>query len=321
MQSLPWQPLKPGDSVKIIAPASAVSAAEQMLELENARALLTSWDLKPVIAPTIFQPNAIMSGLANSDDFRIQDLHSAIFDPSIAAIWCFRGGYGSIRLLQALDQWAPTTNKLFIGFSDITLLHLYFNQRWQWATVHGPVIRQVVNDMVIPEDIASLKQLMFGMLPKIRIDNLIAMNEIAHQATTIEASLIGGNATLVNRTLGTPYAINIKNKILFLEDVEEPARKVDGMLYQMYLAGYFSQNNKPQAIILGDFSIKDDAEKKDVTTVLQTWASVWNDLGIPVLSCEAIGHGNRNYPIPIGTKANLQLGQKPHLICEAGFGE
>jgi muramoyltetrapeptide carboxypeptidase len=307
-----WKPLQPGDSVSIIAPASK-SAKDY---LNKAQLLLEDWGLKPIISPSIFGSHPLSTSFANSDEARFEHLQEALFNPDIKAIWCLRGGYGSIRLIPFLDKLKTLPSiKLFIGFSDITLLHIYFQQMWRWCTVHGPAVTQALDQRITQEDSDILRQMILGEVSKIQINNLVPLNDNALVKKQLTSSIIGGNLTLITRSIGTPFAIHIKNKILLIEEVNESFRKLDGMLMQLKLAGYFQAENKPAAILLGDFNFTNEelAEKKEVELCLQAWAKEWNDADIPVLRRTGIGHAIGNCPIPLGSATRLELGNNPKI--------
>lgn len=305
-----WAALKPGDMIYILAPASK----GKLSDLNKAIALLTSWGFKSAYAPTIFGPHPLSNTFANTDEARFEDLYYALSNPEIKAIWCLRGGYGSMRLISYLDDKPPIfPPKLFIGFSDVTFLHIYLQQRWDWNTLHGPGISQVVNAHICANDIETIKQLLLGTHSQLIIDKLSPMNSTAQREYSCDGPMIGGNLTLISRTLGTPYAIDCKNKIILIEEVGEPFRKIDGMLLQLELAGYFS-DNKPKAVILGNFIFSgENADNMEIERCLQDFAGRLDKKNIPVVRDIGVGHGERNHPVPMGAEAKLKLGLAPNL--------
>ena len=203
------------------------------------------------------------SRLANSDQKRFDDLKKAILNPEVKAIWCMNGGYGTIRLISRLlkEDFKKVPPKLFIGFSDITLLLIYFQKYFDWNVIHGPIAWQIIEDRIDNTSVNLLNKIIFGKINEITV-NLTPLNKAANNAgKNINGSIVGGNLTLTSRTVGTNIKIDIKNKFLFLEDISEPFRKVDGMLKQLELADYFSdQNLLPAAVIFGDFTYFSDDE-------------------------------------------------------------
>jgi muramoyltetrapeptide carboxypeptidase len=312
-----WQPLQTGDVVQIIAPSSKPSDPKEACE--KIRALIKSWKLKPLISNTIFGEVPGLSELANNDAKRFADLRDAILNPEVKAIWCLRGGYGTIRLFPYLQDYFHKIPKvkLFIGSSDITLLHHYFQQQWKWSTIHATGALKVAENKIDKADNKVLQQLLFGRITATTIRDVIPFNQSAGSQRTIQSTLIGGNLTLISRMLGTPYAFQAKNKILVLEDINEPFRKIDGMLQQLKLAGYWTGKQKPAAVILGDFSI-DEPLQREVDIALEQFAEQLDVDCIPVLRCLGIGHGAQNHPLPFATKTMLTLGKKPVLIAQNG---
>lgn len=313
-----WNPLQKGDVIQIIAPASKISNPEKSLALITQ--LLEQWQLTPKINKDIFGFDARYPMLANTDEIRLADLIDALTDNDVKAIWCVRGGYGCIRLLSHLEQFAktftPQKNKLFIGFSDITLLHIFFNQTWGWKTLHGPVANQAINPQFSRHDVELLRKIMFGEMRELIFDDFLPFNKTAKIKQSIRGELQVGNLTLISRTFGCDKTLQIgfKDKILVIEEEGEPFRKVDGIFYQMKLMGYFQPHNKPKAVIFGDFSIKASSiEQSQVDACLQEFADYLDELKIPVLQCKNIGHGDSNHPLPYGLESILELSEKPRI--------
>lgn len=316
-----WTPLQQGDCIQLIAPASTIPESGE--NLKKIRSHLENWGLKIKISQDILAEVKEFPNLANTDEKRFTDLKNALFDPAVKAIWCIRGGYGVIRIMEKLRQLAAPNHasaKLFIGFSDITLLLLFLRQRWGWNCLHGPSALQVAQEKINSEDLKNLQQLIFGKINKIIIDDLMPMNDVAKIQAIIKSEVTGGNLTLISRTLGWDKInrINIKNKILVMEDCDEPFRKVDGILQQMELANYFAPNNKPKAVIIGDFTINHSREQLQVNNALQAFATKLNQFNVPVFRCFGIGHQSGNHPLPIGPSATLLSGINPTLSIESG---
>ncbi len=239
------------------------------------------------------------------------------------AIWPIRGGYGCEKLIEFLTKIKssdiPKTPKLLIGFSDITALLLYFYQSWGWKTIHGPVLLQLINNKIAKNDVETLKQLISGQVQEILIDDLRPMNECAIMEIKKTTTVTGGNLSLIQRTIGTPQEIIMKDKILFMEEVNEPYRKIDGFLNQMKEVFFKIEEKKPVAIILGTMSAdEDEKETIFIQKSLEVFAKEMQKEKIPVLSSAVIGHSMRNHPIPIGPKAELILSSTPKIIINSG---
>jgi muramoyltetrapeptide carboxypeptidase len=302
----PWRALKKNSIIDIIAPASSVADTSI---IEKLKALLESWQLTPRIAPDLFGPDLLC---ANSDEKRFQQLKDALLNSPSQAIWCLRGGYGCTRLIPSLLKLnTPEKPKLFIGFSDITGLHLFLQQKWHWQTLHSPTLNQVVHHLIEEENINELKKVIFGQL--FELSYLLTPYHKPTTLDSIQAPLTGGSLSLVQTSLGTDWQIETKDKILFLEDVNEVAYRIDRMLQHLQQSGILTH---VKAILLGDFTFtaKIEEEKK-ILAVLERFAKEQN---FPVLRCPGIGHGKKNRSLPLGTPALLDLNKNQLTIKITG---
>jgi muramoyltetrapeptide carboxypeptidase len=297
MQKFPV--LKTGDSVEIIAPASRCSDAQ----LSELRELLLSWQLNPIIPNDIFGDDLLC---ANTDEMRFKFLKNALINPETKAIICARGGYGCMRLIPELTKVSPPpTAKLFVGMSDITALNLYLQQQWQWPVLHGaPII-----DKFSPESIAAVKSILLGEVEHVEFPGL-PLNIAAEKNHLIKTSVTGGNLCVVQTSIGTKWQLDGNNKIIFLEEVGERGYRVDRMLEHLHQADIFK---KAKAILFGDFIRGKEPDGSClIKPVLERFAE---NCKIPVVKLEGIGHGYTNFPLPLGTAAELQLGHEIKLTC------
>lgn len=292
----PWKTLKKNSTIDIIAPAGGIS---DPLTIEKLKNLLETWQLIPRISPDLFGPDLLC---ANSDEKRFQQLQEALSNTESHAIWCLRGGYGCTRLIPyLLKLTAPEKCKLFIGFSDITALHLFLQQKWHWQTLHGPSLNQVTHHLIETESSNELKKIIFGQLSQLTYG--LKSYFIPHNASnSIQASLIGGSLSVVQTSLCTDWQIETKNKFLFLEDVNESAYRIDRMLQHLHQSSVL---NGVKAILLGDFTFPSKLEEEEkIQAVLKRFAA---EQHCPVLRCPNIGHGKKNRSLPFGTLAHLDL--------------
>ncbi|BCA94758.1 putative carboxypeptidase [Legionella antarctica] len=292
--------LKYGDTVEVIAPASRCSD-KQLIEM---RELLESWQLNCIVKKDIFGPDLLC---ANTDEARLKHLSQALQNPESKAIFCARGGYGSMRLIPGLiriDQ--PQSPKILVGMSDITALQLYVQQQWGWPIIHGAA----APDRFSPESIASLKSILFGATRYIEFSGLIPLNQYALINTTIESSVTGGNLSIIQAGVGTSWTLNGRDKIILLEDIGERGYRIDRMLEHLFQANMF-QN--AAAIVLGDFL---EGKEPDTSSLIHPVLSRFAEhCDIPVVQIKGIGHGCNNMPLPFGTDATLQLGNEIKLTC------
>ncbi|MBL7950329.1 MAG: LD-carboxypeptidase [Flavobacteriales bacterium] len=233
-------PLKPGETIAIIPTARAIMGEE----LAAGIALAESWGLRVRPGAGVGRKHFQQAGTAAE---RQADLQSAIDDPSVRAIWCARGGYGTVHLMDGLDLTSLKRDpKWVIGFSDITVLHNALH-RIGIASLHGQMPFNIASKSALSKD--TLKAALFGEAYAVVSDQQ-RMDPVAGIATHrsrpaanrmghCEAELIGGNLSLLYALRGTPYDIDPRGKILFLEDLDELLYHVDRMVMNLRLAGWF----------------------------------------------------------------------------------
>jgi muramoyltetrapeptide carboxypeptidase len=255
--------LKSGDTIAIIAPSGVLNNRNQAIE--NAKKLIVEWGLVPVIGKNIYKKNYHFAG---NDKQRLDDLQWAFDHKNIKAIWCARGGYGSIRIIDQLsfDQFKKYP-KWLIGYSDITVLHNKLNNLG-FETIHGMMaVNMEENQKEINESIESLKKCLFGELKSYHINNN-KYNRIGKSS----GILVGGNLTLLASQLGSSSEINTKDKILFIEEIGEYKYHIDRMLQSLKRAGFFDNCN---GVLIGDMS--------EIKINSPSWGSSVNELIYDVL--------------------------------------
>jgi muramoyltetrapeptide carboxypeptidase len=226
--------LKSGDTIAIIAPSGVLNNRNQAIE--NAKKLIVEWGLVPIIGKNIYKKKYHFAG---NDKQRLDDLQWAFDHKNIKAIWCARGGYGSIRIIDQLsfDQFKKYP-KWLIGYSDITVLHNKLNNLG-FETIHGMMaVNMEENQKEINESIESLKNCLFGELKSYHINNN-KYNRIGKSS----GILVGGNLTLLVAQLGSSSEIDTKDKILFIEEIGEYKYHIDRMLQSLKRAGFFDNCN------------------------------------------------------------------------------
>lgn len=294
--------LKPGDVVDIIAPASKAHPSL----LNNIRALLAAWGLKCHIPNDIFGESLLY---ANSDENRFNQLKLALLNTHSKAVWCLLGGYGSTKLIPMLSQIQPPAQaKIFIGFSDITALHIFLQCKWGWPTIHGPSGYQAALKKVSMNSINLLKELLFHHLKLLVYNEIVPLNTLAQKNKVIEAPIVGGNLHMIQASLGTSWQINTDKKILFIEEINERGYRIDRVLSHLNQAGIIE---KSRAILLGDFIDKGEPDGRFL--VKETLQAFSSQCAVPVLQISNIGHGQTNNPILLGQTAKLIMGDIYHL--------
>lgn len=307
MRKKSWSYLKPQDVVDIIAPASY----SPLEKFQNGIDWLKHIGLKPNVPDDIIKPDLFFAAPL---EIQFQHLKEAIYSDS-KAIWCLRGGYGSMRLIPLLQKLRPPKNpKLFMGFSDITSLHLFFSQNWGWPVIHGRTISQLSIEQEKTADRTFLKDMIFGRQKKKTFRNLIPLNKHASLVKSISGTISGGNLRIIQSSLGTTWEVKPKGKILFIEDVSERGYSLDRMFEQLIQAKLF--NNRLKAVIFGDFTDGKEKNGNDLTReALLRFAS---RVPYPVLMGFPAGHGEVNYPIPFNVECDLTLGKRASITCNYG---
>jgi len=216
-------------------------------------------------------------------------------DPRVDAIIGGTGGYGAVRMLPYLDpQLFAAHPKAFVGYSDITVLHVWLEQLAGLRTFHGPTV-----DDLIPSardlTTASLLTALTTPRPTTRMGRDIARSVQPGRAT---GRLVGGNLALVQQTIGTPYEIDTTDAILFLEEVRDPMSFVDERLVQLRATGLLA---KVRGIVFGHLSLDRSEEDEFEDFVLD----LVSDLGVPVIMDFPAGHDSPNLTLPMGTEVEL----------------
>lgn len=240
--------------------------------------------------------------LANSDELRLSQLKQALLAPDSDIIWCVRGGHGTTRIMQELlSMPKPPKPKLIVGFSDITTLHLGVNQVWQWPSLHAPMAGKVASGASDVRDVAALLHLWRDGISAYTLTGLLPQNRHAACVTDLTGLSAGTCLSLLQASLGTLWQLQTTNKVVFIEDVNEPAYRLDRMLVHLSNAGLWQQAT---AIVLGDFEQTDNVlESQKIARVLAEFAHAQR---VPVFSLSGFGHGARNKPIPLGVNATIQ---------------
>lgn len=276
--------------VRIIAPAS--SCADSELKLNQAIKLLSSHGFDVIHSPKLFSDHPLPY-YANTKAERLDDLHDAILSDA-DIIWAFRGGYGSGEIVEDCINLAlePIKKKILIGFSDITAIHLLFNQIFHIPSLHASVLTSLLTDQA--HHIEDIKRILSGEkhILEIKPLNAIAKN------TRIEGEIIGGNLCVLQTMIGTKLHPNTDNKILLLEDVGEAGYKIARMLNHLKNADILSGL---KACILGDFT----GTEHNINYALEQFIETHPELPIYRL---ASGHGEINHPVILGTNIVIENG-------------
>jgi len=256
------------------------------------------------VFPGVYEKDGYLAG---SDDVRLRDLHAAFADPEVDAIICLRGGYGTPRLLDRIDYDLLSRHaKPFIGYSDITALHLAISRYAGFVTFHGPLLNADLLGDKEPPTVTSF----FAMLRGQMKSGSVLSHPAAYPLSTVEPGiahgrLLGGNLAMIAATLGTPYEIDVEGVILFIEDINEPLYRIDRLLTQMRLAGKLA---RLRGVLVGDIA------GVEVDALNRLLKQTFEPLRIPVLSGWRSGHCDPNLTLPLGALVRLDAGKQELLL-------
>ena len=298
--------LFPGARVALVAPAGPLSASAVDLAEHRVR----EWGWEPVTGPSARGRHGYLSG---TDAQRAADFNAALMDPSIDAVWCLRGGYGTMRILDDI-RWDALADRPrpVIGFSDNTALHLAIHRRGI-VSFHGP--HPATRDFNafsahgLVRLLTSAEPAGIVPFPQGGADRA----ETLHPGAA-EGPLVGGNLSLLASTLGTPYAMDAEGAILFIEEVGEPAYRVDRLLSQLRLAGVL---RSIAGVAVGAFSESPDEGREGVPPLVEVLRDRLCDLGVPVAFGFPFGHVDDNWTLPMGVRARLDANAGTLELLEA----
>ena len=283
-------PLVTGDTIAIIPTARSIAADE----LAAGIALAESWGLKVRLGAGVGRKHFQQAGTAAE---RTADLQAAIDDPSVRAIWCARGGYGTVHLLEGLNT-SPLHRdpKWIVGFSDITVLHNALHVLGV-ASLHAQMPFNIAGKSEACKE--TLRQALFG-------EPFTVSGGQGHRTGTSEGVLVGGNLSLLYALRGTPYDIDPRGKILFLEDLDELRYHMDRMIQNLKLGGWFRDL---EGLIIGgmtDMRDKnpDDPFGKEVEDMINEACASQT---YPVCYGFPAGHLDDNRALVMGAKAKLSV--------------
>ncbi|WP_433737299.1 S66 peptidase family protein [Pseudomonas putida] len=281
--------------IGVIAPAGpAPIDTDKAVQWMRAR----GYSLK--IFPGVYEKDGYLAG---SDEVRLNDLHAAFADTEVDAIICLRGGYGTPRLLDRIDFELLRNNaKPFIGYSDITALHLAISRYAGFVTFHGPLL----NADLLGDKRKPTESSFFNMLRGQVGAGSELTHPVAYPLTTIEPGvahgrLLGGNLSMIAATMGTPFEIDAEGVILFIEDINEPLYRIDRLLTHLRLAGTLG---KLRGVLVGDVA------GVEVPALERLLKQTFEPLRIPVLSGWRSGHCDPNLTLPMGALVRLDAGNK-----------
>ncbi|MDO4512141.1 MAG: LD-carboxypeptidase [Bacteroidales bacterium] len=296
--------LRRGDRVAIISPSGTILPER----VDGACKALRQWGFEPVVGQHVLCQHrswgAVNTG--GTDDDRLADLLWAITDPSVKAILCSRGGYGTVRLLERVDASLISQNpKWLIGFSDISALHALWH-RAGVMSLHASMAKQLTDHGTTGE----VSEAMHAFITASAMPPYAVAPHPFNRSGEASGMLVGGNLAVLSALVGTPYNLLKPGCILFIEDVGEEIYRVERLLHQLRLAGVLPSL---KGLIVGQFTRYHlDGALADTATdahhhLYSMIAHMVAPYAYPVAFDFPIGHVDRNLPLPEGTTAHLQV--------------
>ena len=285
--------LQKGDTIALVA------TARKNIDdnLKPALDLLHSWGLEVVIGKTIGLDN---NQLAGSDEERAADFQQQLDNPNIKAIWCVRGGYGTVRMIDLLDFTKfKQSPKWIVGFSDVTVIHSYINNL-NIATIHGAMPITVAKASL--ESIESLRKSLFGE----SLDYEIPF-DVANRLGNAKGEIVGGNLSILYSLMGSNAQIDCKGKILFIEDLDEYLYHIDRMIMSLKRCGCFDDLN---GLIVGTMTKMKDNDIPWGKNANQIIEDVTKGYSFPVLYNFPAGHFRDNRALIFGKQVSLELSKE-----------
>ncbi|MCX7172911.1 MAG: LD-carboxypeptidase [Proteobacteria bacterium] len=305
--------LKPGDTVGLITP----SGHADQEKIDKCVGNLRSMDLKVKLGKNI---RALRGNFAGTAQQRLEDFHAMFADPEIKGIWAAHGGSGAIGLLASLDYELIRRNpKVFVGYSDITALHLAILRRTGLVTFHGPVASSSFSDYSVTHLHAVLMspqpEYVIPMAEENRSKAAASPNFAVRtlRSGIAEGTLVGGNLSLLCALVGTPYAADFKRAIIFLEEIGEAPYRIDRMLTQLELSQGFRD---AAAVMLGVFEKCGPPDSDPSLSLDETIDDHLSNSSIPAVYGYSFGHIGHQFTLPMGVKARLDTEKQTLTLLE-----
>ncbi len=285
--------LKAGDTVALVCTARKFFPEDAKPAID----LLESWGLKVKLGATIGLDNFQLGG---TDSQRAADFQAQLDDENVKAIWCARGGYGTVRIIDSLDFTNFKQHpKWIMGFSDVTVLHSQLNVE-RVASLHSIMPFTVPT---APEEVKeTLRKVLFGE----SISYSIPSKNYDVKGTA-SGELVGGNISILYSLLGSKSSIDTKDKILFIEDLDEYLYHIDRMMYNLKRNGYFEH---VKGIIVGSMTDMHDNEIPFGQNEVQIITEIAKDLSIPIAFQFPAGHQKDNRTLILGKQVHFEVNEK-----------
>jgi muramoyltetrapeptide carboxypeptidase len=284
--------LQKGDEIRMVAPASVVRKDY----LDKATEALSELGYKVTIGKYIFSE---YNQFAGNDQERLSDFQDALDDQAVKAIFCARGGYGSIRIIKKLDfSLFRRQPKWLVGFSDITVFHSLVNQKFNTVTIHAPMPINSESSY-FKENLKQLNNLLKGE----REDMSFPDNDLNRKGIC-RGKLLGGNLTIIHNLQSTPYEFVTDNSILFIEEVGEQLYHLDRMMNNLLLSGRLE---KLSGLVVGSMADMQDKKRPFGKSANEIVLDAVRVFDFPVAFNFPAGHIENNTPFLLGAEVKLEV--------------
>ena len=315
-----WYGPKYGTIVDCVAPSSKYGPEESKNTLAACNVFAESMGWRLRHPKDIFGDSDLY---ANNDETRARTTAQAILAKDSGIIWPFRGGYGANIIMPILAKLLPNRGvpeKLLIGYSDITPIHMLLINRYNWSTIHWDTIGMVGNQKTHPECVHIFKCIVNGTTKSLHYE-VQALNDSAKKANSINGKIFGGNLTLLSCSAGTFWGHVPHGSILFIEDVDEGAARIDRTLHHIWQAGLMDH---VRAVLFGEFLCnecnKQSNDTRENALIQKTIRFFTQKLSIPCFRLDRVGHLRYNRPLPFNTKAIIHKTNDGHNLLEVETG-
>ncbi len=283
--------LKYGDNVGLVATARKISEKE----LSDGVALLKSWGLVPVLGNTIGLEN---NQYAGTDYERTKDLQEMLDNVDIKAIWCAKGGYGTVRVIDQLDFYKFVKYpKWIVGYSDVTVLHSHLH-KIGFKTIHGTMPVSLEDNTAFAK--ASLKKSLFGEKPDVSYDTINSLN----RRGKAKGKLVGGNLSILYSLCGSSSSIHTEDKILFIEDLDEYLYHIDRMIFNLKRNGML---DNCAGMVVGGMTKMHDNNIPFGKTAQEIVLDAVKECTFPVAFDFPAGHVDDNRALVLGSEIELTV--------------
>ena len=316
-------------NIGIIGPSSVVPQVELGLGIEK----LCEAGMDIRLHPHCTKKEFLFSG---SDRVRAESFFEFARADDLDLLWCARGGYGAGRILALLDKFTlmhgVPAKKLLVGFSDSTAILEYVRAKWGWSSLHAPMPATQGFQSLAGKDWKAILGLIQG--EKVEPPALTKKLKFLNPGKSVQGEIVGGNLAVMSSLVGTPHALDTRDKILFIEELAEAPHRIDRMFQQMVQSGAIK---KARAIVLGTFTDCEDSAPQVLVSRPKKWGKnmkfgpvrpqysqlkvlseifgeVGKQIGIPVAYGLNVGHGTGRSPLPLGAEYELAVDGKLSLL-------